>query len=67
MSLFKTLQDHGEEAAQTAEQAVEGAEHAAEEGAHYLTEISEIPDYISHHLEDARVPDAYRLDEVGTG
>jgi F-type H+-transporting ATPase subunit a len=44
--------EHAQEAAHGAEAAAHGAESAA--SAHGLGSIGEIPDYISHHLEDAR-------------
>lgn len=47
MSILNTLQEHAEE---VAEQAADHGEAAA----HVLGDISEIPDYIAHHLEDAR-------------
>jgi len=60
MSLFKTLIQENEAregaeqaAAEAAGHAQEAAEHG-EEAAHGLAEISEIPGYITHHLEDAR-------------
>lgn len=50
MSFLGTMQDHGVEAAQAASH---GAEQAVAE-THGLSAISDIPDFISHHLEDSR-------------
>jgi F-type H+-transporting ATPase subunit a len=47
MSLLNTLQEHGEEVVGQA------AEHAAA-APETLGDISEIPEYIAHHLQDAR-------------
>jgi F-type H+-transporting ATPase subunit a len=57
MSSLTTFQEQAAETAgQTADHAAETVEHAAEAvQARGLGEISEIPDFISHHLEDARV------------
>lgn len=60
MSFLTLLQEqagHAAEGGQGVEHAAEAAGHAAEAAAqpHTLAEISEIPEFISHHLEDARV------------
>lgn len=51
MSYLSMMQEHGAEAAQAAGH---GAEEAAEAASHGLGSIAEIPQFISHHLEDSR-------------
>ena len=52
MSFLRMIQEHGAAAGESAGQA---AEHGAEAAAsHGLSSIPEIPEYISHHLQDAR-------------
>ena len=51
MSLLSTIQEHAQEAAQHGEPV---AEHTAASEVHGLGSISEIPEFITHHLQDSR-------------
>ena len=54
MSFLRMIQEHGAAAGESVSQAAEHGAEAEAAASHGLASIPEIPEYISHHLQDAR-------------